>query len=88
MPISFKIAIYLIIEHIYTSSVSTFPWQSIPFIYRLLRKCILSMSNLHLSLANAQLCHRVLLSVLYLKNMSLSKPSVSCVILKVYYDLY
>ena len=52
------------------------------------------MSNLHLSLANAQLCPRVLLSVLYLKNMPLSKPSIPCVILNtghhghsVYYDL-
>ena len=40
------------------------------------------MSNLHRSLANAQLCPRVLLSVLYLKNMPLSKPSIPCVILK------
>ena len=39
---SFKIVIYLILEHIYTSSINTFPWQSIPLIYRSLRKCILS----------------------------------------------
>ena len=37
------------------------------------------MSNLHRSLANAQLCPRVMLSVLYLKNMPLSKPSIPCV---------
>ena len=42
IPRSFKIVIYLILEHIYTSSMNTFPWQSIPFIYRSLRKCILS----------------------------------------------
>ena len=42
IPRSFKIVIYLILEHIYTSSINTFPWQSIPFIYRSLRKCILS----------------------------------------------
>ena len=29
---SFKIVIYLIIEHNYTSSINTFPWQSVPFI--------------------------------------------------------
>ena len=40
------------------------------------------MSNLHRFLANAQLCPRVPLSVLYLKNMPLSKPSIPCVILK------
>ena len=40
------------------------------------------LSNLHRSLANVQLCPRVLLSVLYLKNMPLSKPSIPCVILK------
>ena len=43
IPRSFKIVIYLILEHIYTvSSINTFPWRSIPFIYRSLRKCILS----------------------------------------------
>ena len=42
IPRSFKIVIYLILERIYTSSINTFPWQSIPFIYRSLRKCILS----------------------------------------------
>ena len=42
IPRSFKIVIYLILEHIYTSSINTFPWQSIPLIYRSLRKCILS----------------------------------------------
>ena len=42
------------------------------------------MSNLHRSLANAQLCPRVLLSVLYLKNMPLSKPYIPCVILHLY----
>ena len=35
---SFKIFIYLILEHIiYTSSINTFPWQSIPLIYHSLR---------------------------------------------------
>ena len=42
------------------------------------------MSNLHRSLANAQLSPRVLLSVLLFKNMPLSKPSIPCVILKTY----
>ena len=42
IPRSFKIVIYLILEHIYTSSINTFPWQSIPFMYRSLIKCILS----------------------------------------------
>ena len=84
IPRSFQIVIYLILEHIYTSSINTFPWQSIPLIYRSLRKCRLSdTSNLHCSLANAQLCPRVLLyQVLYLKNMPPSKLSIPCVILK------
>ena len=38
IPRSFKIVIYLILEHVCTSSINTFPWQSIPFIYRSLRK--------------------------------------------------
>ena len=41
IPRPFKIVIYLIIEHIYTCGINTFPWQSFPFIYRSLRKCIL-----------------------------------------------
>ena len=40
------------------------------------------MSSLHRSLAHAQLCPRVLFSVLYLKNMPLAKPSIQSVILK------
>ena len=42
IPRSFKIVIYLIIEHIYIRNINTFPWQSVPLIYRSLRKCILS----------------------------------------------
>ena len=42
------------------------------------------MSNFHRSLSNAQLSPLVLLSVFYLRNMSLPKPSVPCVILKIY----
>ena len=55
IPRSFKIVIYLILEHIYTSSMNTFPWQSIPFIYRSLRKCILfaDMSNSPIHLYHA-----------------------------------
>ena len=41
-------------------------------------------TNLRRSLANAQPCPRVLLSVLYLKNMPLSKLSIPCTILKTY----
>ena len=41
IPRSFKIVIYLILEHIYTSSINIFPWQSIPYIYRSLRNCLL-----------------------------------------------
>ena len=37
------------------------------------------MSNLHRSLVNAQLCPRVMLSVIYLKDMPLSKTSIPCV---------
>ena len=42
------------------------------------------MSNLHRSLTDAQLCPRVLLPVLYLKNMPISKPSIPCIIVKTY----
>ena len=40
IPRSFKIVIYLILEHIYISSINTFTWQSIPFIYRSLRNIV------------------------------------------------
>ena len=59
---SFKIVIYLILEHIYTSSINGSLFHS--FIVRWENAYFL-ISNLHRSLANAQLCPRVPLSVLY-----------------------
>ena len=80
IPRSFKIVIYLILEHIFTLVALTHSPGS------LFHSCIVRwenayflMSSVHRYLANAQLRPRVLLFVLYLKNLPLAKP---CVILK------
>ena len=80
IPRSFKIVIYLILVALTHSPGSLFH----SFIVRW-KNAYFLMSNLHLFLANAQLCPRVLLSVLYLKNMNLYKPSIPYVIFEYFY---
>ena len=76
IPRSFKIFINLILEH---SSLTVYS-INLSFVEKM--HCIMSSSQR--SLANAQLCPRVLLSVLYFFNIPLSKASIPCVILKTY----
>ena len=72
ITLTFKIIIYLILEHIYTS---------IPLEVYSIHGYFL-MSNLHRSLASAQLCPLVPLPVFYFESMPLSKPSIPSAILR------